>query len=138
MKFLEIKLETSVLHALISYRDVIRCKFDKVLALNEEIVDLLESEEEITSEVDKQFQFETFVNKNLLKIEDVVVKSKQICVKKKDSTVETHVKLPKIEITKFSGDPTEWQTFFDSFERSIHKSESLSPVEKMNYLINTE
>ena len=41
------------LHALISYGDVIRSKFDKVLALNEEIIDLLESEEEITSEVDK-------------------------------------------------------------------------------------
>ena len=45
------------LHALISYRDVIRSNFEKVLALNEEIVDLLESEEEITSEVEKQFQF---------------------------------------------------------------------------------
>ena len=71
-----------------------------------------------------------------MEIEDVVVKSKQIYVKKKESRVENHVKLPKIEITKFSGDPTEWQTFFDSFECSIHKSESLSRIEKMNYLIN--
>ena len=42
------------------------------------------------------------------------------------------VKLPRIELKKFNGDPTCWQTFIDSVESAVDKNE----VEKMNYLIN--
>ena len=46
------------------------------------------------------------------------------------------VKLPRIELKRFNGDPTCWQTFIDSFESAVDKNEQLTEVEKMNYLIN--
>ena len=44
------------------------------------------------------------------------------------------VKLPKLEMKKFSGRPQDWQEFWDSFQSSIDKSESLSTVDKFAYL----
>ena len=44
------------------------------------------------------------------------------------------VNLPKLEISKFNGDPTKWQSFFDSFQAAVGKSTNLTGVEKFNYL----
>ena len=44
------------------------------------------------------------------------------------------VKLPKLEVRKFSGKLEEWQEFWDSFESAIHANDSLSNVDKFSYL----
>ncbi|XP_053398141.1 uncharacterized protein LOC128556614 [Mercenaria mercenaria] len=43
-------------------------------------------------------------------------------------------KLPKLTLPTFDGDLTTWQTFWDSFESSVHLNASLSDVQKFNYL----
>ena len=44
------------------------------------------------------------------------------------------VNLPKLEISKFNGDPTKWQSFFASFQATVGKSTNFTGVEKFNYL----
>ena len=44
------------------------------------------------------------------------------------------VKLPKLEIVKFRGDYTKWQSFIDSLKAAIHSSATLSNIDKFNYL----
>ena len=44
------------------------------------------------------------------------------------------VKLPRLEVRKFSGKLEEWQEFWDSFESTIHSNDSLSKVDKFSYL----
>ena len=44
------------------------------------------------------------------------------------------VKLPKLVPKKFNGDLTKWETFWSSFESSIHLNTTLSAVDKFNYL----
>ena len=46
-------------------------------------------------------------------------------------TVNT-VNLPKLEISKFNGDSTKGQTFFNSFQAAIVKSTNLTEMEKLN------
>ena len=46
------------------------------------------------------------------------------------------IKVPQIDIEKFSSDVTEWQTFFDSFEFAVHSNNKLSNIKKMNYFIS--
>ncbi|XP_064074465.1 uncharacterized protein LOC113394292 [Vanessa tameamea] len=46
----------------------------------------------------------------------------------------TKVKLPQIQLPKFSGLYEEWQTFHDMFTSLIHQNTALSPVQKMHYL----
>ena len=45
-----------------------------------------------------------------------------------------HTKLPKLQLQTFSGDPKNWQRFWDVFERNIHKNVNLEPIDKFDYL----
>ena len=45
-----------------------------------------------------------------------------------------NVKSSKLEIKKFSGEPTAWMNFIDSFEANIDCWTNLSDIEKFNYL----
>lgn len=49
-------------------------------------------------------------------------------------TSSSRVKLPKIEPKKFNGDLTKWETFWSSFESSIHLNAALTAVDKFHYL----
>ena len=44
------------------------------------------------------------------------------------------LKLPSIEIKSFSGELTEWLSFYDSYEAAIHNSSELSGVQRFTYL----
>ena len=44
------------------------------------------------------------------------------------------MKLPKISVPTFDGDIMNWSSFWQQFEVSIHKKESLQNVEKLAYL----
>ena len=48
--------------------------------------------------------------------------------------VKVNVKLPKLEIRKFTGKIHEFQEFWDSFRSAIHDNEALSKVDKFKYL----
>ena len=45
------------------------------------------------------------------------------------------VRLPKLELPKFNGDITEFNSFWQAFDCAIHSNESLPDVHKLNYLI---
>ena len=44
------------------------------------------------------------------------------------------MKLPKIVLKKFDGNPTNFQSFWDSYNTAIHENEDISDVNKMAYL----
>ena len=46
------------------------------------------------------------------------------------------VRLPKINLPRFNGDVTRFQSFWQSFKCSIDENESISDVHKMNYLMS--
>ena len=48
-------------------------------------------------------------------------------------TMNNH-KLPRLDLPYFDGDVLKWQTFWDSFESSIHLNETLTPIQKFTYL----
>lgn len=50
------------------------------------------------------------------------------------STTNTNVKLPTLRIPSFSGEFSEWSSFFETFSSLIDRNNSLSDVEKFFYL----
>ena len=44
------------------------------------------------------------------------------------------LRLPKLELREFSGNPLEWQSFWDQFQSSIHNNESINDVDRFLYL----
>ena len=43
-------------------------------------------------------------------------------------------RLPKLQMPEFDGDIAEWQTFWDSYESTVHLNDTLSDVQKFTYL----
>jgi hypothetical protein len=50
------------------------------------------------------------------------------------STAPIKAKLSKLSLNKFSGNPVDWQIFWDSFDSAVGSNSSLSDVDKFNYL----
>ena len=50
------------------------------------------------------------------------------------ATTNVKPKLPKLTLPKFKGDVTKWNTFWDSYESTIHKNDAITKVDKFNYL----
>ena len=50
------------------------------------------------------------------------------------SETKSNVKLPKLDLKKFDGEPTEWQSFFETFLSAVDSNDNLSNVEKFTYL----
>lgn len=46
----------------------------------------------------------------------------------------TIVQLPKLTISKFFDDPSRYMEFWEQFESAIHSNNSLSYIDKFNYL----
>ena len=53
---------------------------------------------------------------------------------RRDARRNDGVKLPKIVLRKFSGDPLGWKSFKETFEAAVHGSDSISNIEKFTYL----
>ena len=50
------------------------------------------------------------------------------------SVCSDYHKLPKLNLTTFSGSTLDWLSFWDSYESAIHRNPSLREVQKFNYL----
>ena len=50
------------------------------------------------------------------------------------SSLGAKVKLPKISLPRFGGNPVKWIPFWDSYKSAIHVNPDLSEVDKFNYL----
>ena len=114
-------------------------KFDKISNIHEKIVNEIE-EENLEAEISKQTDFEEYACKQISICKSFLEK----CTTDEASSVtfvastskhsSKNVKLPRIELKKFNGDPLQWKTFIDTFKSAIHENSTLTEVEKMNYL----
>ena len=131
----------------------------KVLAvkskLNEKLSTLQKVNNEVLGLIEDEDAYEDYQNKAddlEIEIEEVIINIDSIILKPETEPVihplipqvvppptphQNHnIKLPRIDIKKFSGDVTEWQTFFDSFEVAVHSNDKLYSIKKMNYLLS--
>ena len=53
---------------------------------------------------------------------------------RRDARRNEGVKLPKTVLRKFSGDTLDWRSFKETFEASVHSSDSISNIEKFTHL----
>ena len=115
--------------------------------LDKEILELLEEnedvgEDEIASEIEESCSLRAAIKTKILAIDALLAPNPApASPPPAQQTVETasrprnvRAKLPKLEVKKFKGHIHEWQEFWDSFESSIHRNESLSEVDKFSYL----
>ena len=120
------------------YRLVVKKKKITMNRLEDELVENLTNEFEIEELIEESTEFELYADEKLVLIEEMLEKQfsdiNTEVVTKNKSTESHAVNLPKLEIKKFSGEYTKWQTFMDSFTAAVDSARNLSHVEKFNYL----
>ena len=116
---------------------------DKV---SDAIIEVTGDDNQITEDIQKASEFEEVLNSTLCELAVLLQKIEKLqnsnaqsgttaanLTSQSVSESGARVKLPKLDLAKYNGDPLKWQPFWDSFEAAIHKNESLSDVEKFNY-----
>ena len=117
----------------------------KVIAnINDKILDSI-AEDDIEIDVEQCANFDLKISKNLLEIENYVKKRTSPATEVKPvvkhggsgdvpSSSNKGVKLPKIVIKKFIGDPITWRQFEETFDATVNQNKYLTDIEKFSYL----
>ena len=120
-----------------SLKSTLQRKRDIITPLDDEISDLLD-EENIEKEIVDRSQFEEDLEEMLCRIEHAL-KTQNVNNEPRQHSLEVNqsidkVKLPKLPLLMFNGDPTQWTPFWESFESTIHISTNLANIDKFKYL----
>ena len=105
------------------------------------IIDRLEKDEEINTDIFESTEVSESISRTLARI-DLVLSRNDSQSQGSDNVTETmpgsqstvKAKLPKLSLKRFSGDPTQWHAFWDSFSAAVHENDDVSRVDKFNYL----
>ncbi|XP_028406778.1 uncharacterized protein LOC114529221 [Dendronephthya gigantea] len=127
-----------------SYQDVLHQKLELIPKLDEDILQGTK-DDNIEKEIEDSGDFKRNIKECIFQIESVLVSTQQVS-EQSTSGVATpntsvnqpypsQVKLPKLHLKKFNGDPTCWQQFWESFNCAVHENTVLSSIDKFNYLL---
>ena len=113
-------------------RDSLSKAIEKVEALNEQINLLISDEENLIEEITQAGEYSFTVRSDIHRLNEAIAGAlPQIpCLPARS----VGVKLPKLDIKRFNGDFTQWCSFWDIYEASVHRRTDLEGVEKFTYL----
>jgi len=124
-----------------TYEMSMKKKLEKAEELQEEILDKTEKEEDML-ELEESFgEFRISAGNELLILQEFIKKKTSSADKHSDGSSASssggrNMRLPKLSIKPFDGNPLKWKTFYDTFMCTIDGNETLSNVERMSYLLN--
>ena len=93
-----------------------------------------ESHELVSATVDTPTHEPEVVKKSVHSIATVPTTQERDQTLPTDSAHHSYSRLPKLALPTFSGNPLEWQTFWDSFSAAVDCNPHLSGAQKLNYL----
>src|SRR5436190_16276438 len=119
-------------------------KYNSVARLRQQFSDALDKFNELSLEADAQFKpnyaalsaVDDLVNHITYTVAQIGAKQKPKTDTNSTPTPQPcSLRLPKLELKHFSGDPVEWISFLNLFNSAIHNNASLNAVTKLQYLI---
>jgi len=120
-----------------SVRDTVKEKFEIIKDLNGKIADEVEDDEDYAKIIDENMEFEVTFNSKLNLVKKFLEKkaAPPTVTQAAQPRASIDVKLPKLNIKKFSGNANDYQPFIESFTESVDKNKSIPNVQKLNYLM---
>lgn len=121
---------------------MLREKPEKLKQLDGEIVEMLESESDISDEIEEAETFNDKLYEALVKIEQLrsppssssVAEAKTPGSSARGWGRPPQSRLPQLDLQNFDGDVTKWFTFWDASKAAIHSNPDISEIEKFTYL----
>uniref|UniRef100_A0A7M5TQ78 Uncharacterized protein n=1 Tax=Clytia hemisphaerica TaxID=252671 RepID=A0A7M5TQ78_9CNID len=108
-----------------------------VKALDNDILNLIEDDDELETDLKTSVDFGIDVTTGITKIINFLKKNSIDTLSSSSGSSsgrKATTKLPKLTLQKFNGDSLKWKPFLDSFNIAVGENDELSGVEKMNYL----
>ena len=130
---------------LLSIRECLVRKAVIISKLDEELLNNIESENQIAVEIDAAEVFQNFVRRKGIEIEQFFARMKKEEDINRMLTLEqsiqiirerdkVRVKLPKLRTEKFSGNPNQYRAYRGAFDLVANKNNNLTDVDKFTYL----
>ena len=129
------------------YKVTLMDKKESIKKLDEDILNEIQDEEKITEDIFQAGEVGESINRMIVKIDNVLKAVGMSSVTSQEGlgasvsnetqhiySQPTKAKLPKLSLKKFTGNPTDWQSFYDSYTAAVHNNDTLSKVDKFNYL----
>ena len=124
-----------------SFQTTIQKKQEDIKNLNNEILELLTENEDIEKFIVENAELDEEIEEIVCQIDRLLKRQATPAPlqgrHRSEESPAQKVKLPKLSLTSFNGDPTQWISFWDSFKSSINENNLLANVEKMKYLQNS-
>ena len=120
----------------------VREKLDTLKRMDDEILELVDSDK-VNGEIEQADEIKENIYSVLVQLDDVLSPRAASSPTAAATSASTHhhvppardkVRLPKITLQPFDGDLTTWTTFWDSFKAAIDENDSLTDIDKFNYL----
>ena len=120
-------------------------KLETIMKLDETILDMLEKSEDIEQEIESSSEFVSDIHGGIAAIDNALkkIEEKKLAVPKENaentpvsspnSIYNTRVKLPKLEVRKFSGKIQDWQEFWEPL-KALYIKMKLNNIDKFTYL----
>ena len=110
-------------------------RFDEIKSVDTAILKALETDEEISEEIDQKLMFQDDIHYWIVKIKEFVTDEyNPVSTFQTKPTPRVHINLPKLHIQQFDGNPLEWLTFWDRYSNAVHNKQELSNIDKMKHL----
>ena len=130
----ELCKDNPCVEVLSAYSDELTAKKTQIGNYDEKIQSAIEEEENLAQDIQD-------ASKISIDISVAIKKISSFCSNNSSSTSNNNnnsskfVKLPTLQLCKFSGNPLTWNQFWDIFNSSIHQRSDLSSAAKFQYLI---
>ena len=125
---------------LISFKNTLLRKRNDLETIDAEILGALKKDEEIEKEILEREEIEQEIDDYLSFVDNALTEVVEAdSPLQRQSSQERHeekVKLPKLSLATFNGDPTKWTSSWDSFKSTIGDHRGLSKIDKLKYLVN--
>ena len=107
---------------------------DSILELDTSIVEILDPDS-FELEFAESSELQVKISLVLTRCEKVLDKPRQSQPKQTTKNIHDDVRLPRVNLIKFSGDPLTYSKFWDLFKTSIHDRADISTIVKFQYLM---
>ena len=138
-----VEIENEKLDYLACLKDTIQIKLKSIMECYQGIANEEEEDADYHKVMGEAYEYEVNTNFQLKRIESFlkshtatnVMGSPEMFASSNNFRSKNNVKLPTIKIKPFSGNPSDYQSFIESFNVAIHNEKSIPDVQKLTYLL---
>ena len=129
-------------NALESNVEILKKKLESIVDITDRIIDELDDESIMGKQIEECAKTEQKVQSLIIAVKTEISKldkpkptvARDVVSSSSQKKRKADIRLPKLNLKPYDGDPLKWKTFYETFDCAVHTREDMTNVEKMTYL----